>query len=486
MVDAVLDTMMTHNDPLAIASSVAFTDMLWTFVNNEKTINQNKIIDRFCFIVEKVTGNKAYETRDIGIKYKGDAATFIKEQIYKAVEDDLEVKEFGKRIGSGAFLLETVPTTVYIISKFIEDPQNAIIQAVNFTKDNDTIASIVGAAMDSCTASLVTAGQRVYCVVNFTSTPVFGNIYSGTLQISAKYCANAPSVESNLNCTANIPPLTFGGEVKLNAGRATPPVFITYAISELRSYQGDADQEDALAVNDTVFQYGQLPLVSYYELGTVHTLLYNQMINTGITIYTFNSVSGCGVTTEGAVFSATKSCTIVATYTIFNYVNCPNIPNQGGVNLLRVVGEYCYLVGYDLAGDNINGGNLYGSDMQNANLAGTNLDGANLSKTDLEGAFMTGANFNNANLEGVDMQGSTAVAGSNFQGTDLEYSDMKGADLAGANFNGADLQFTNMQNADLAGSNLANTNLAYADMKGANTVGASSTGANIIGCRGCP
>ena len=149
LVDAILDTMMTHNDPLAIASSVAFTDMLWTFVNNEKTINRNKIIERFCFIIEKVTGNETYETRDIGTKYKGDAATFIKEQIYKAIEDDLEVKEFGKKVGSGAFLLETVPTAIYIISKFLDDPQNAIIQAVNFTKDNDTIASIVGAAMGS-------------------------------------------------------------------------------------------------------------------------------------------------------------------------------------------------------------------------------------------------------------------------------------------------------------------------------------------------
>jgi len=42
----------------------------------------------------------------------------------------LDVKEFGRRVGSGAFLLETVTAVMYIISKFNGDPQSAITQAV--------------------------------------------------------------------------------------------------------------------------------------------------------------------------------------------------------------------------------------------------------------------------------------------------------------------------------------------------------------------
>ncbi len=48
---------------------------------------------------------------------------------------------------SGAFLLETVPSVVYILMRHGRDPEEAIVRAVNDTKDNDTVAAIVGAAV---------------------------------------------------------------------------------------------------------------------------------------------------------------------------------------------------------------------------------------------------------------------------------------------------------------------------------------------------
>jgi ADP-ribosylglycohydrolase len=48
---------------------------------------------------------------------------------------------------SGAYLLETVPTVLHILMRHAGDPEEAIIRAVNDTKDNDTIAAIVGAAV---------------------------------------------------------------------------------------------------------------------------------------------------------------------------------------------------------------------------------------------------------------------------------------------------------------------------------------------------
>lgn len=36
---------------------------------------------------------------------------------------------------------------LYILSKYLTNPKKAIIQAVNYSKDNDTTASIVGAAV---------------------------------------------------------------------------------------------------------------------------------------------------------------------------------------------------------------------------------------------------------------------------------------------------------------------------------------------------
>ena len=43
---------------------------------------------------------------------------------------------------SGAYLLETVPSVLYILERHGHDPEEAIVRAVNDTKDNDTVAAI--------------------------------------------------------------------------------------------------------------------------------------------------------------------------------------------------------------------------------------------------------------------------------------------------------------------------------------------------------
>jgi ADP-ribosylglycohydrolase len=48
---------------------------------------------------------------------------------------------------SGAYLLETVPTVLHILIRHAQDPEEAIVRAVSDTKDNDTIAAVVGATV---------------------------------------------------------------------------------------------------------------------------------------------------------------------------------------------------------------------------------------------------------------------------------------------------------------------------------------------------
>jgi ADP-ribosylglycohydrolase len=48
---------------------------------------------------------------------------------------------------SGAYLLETIPSALYILMNYTHDLEEAIVRAVNDTYDNDTIAAIVGAAV---------------------------------------------------------------------------------------------------------------------------------------------------------------------------------------------------------------------------------------------------------------------------------------------------------------------------------------------------
>lgn len=147
LVDAVLATFITHNEPLAIASSVAFADLLWGIINGEY-ITADRVLDRFTFIISKLTGDKKYKTRKekAMIKYEGPAAEFIRDQVYYALHKNLSVREFAKLVGSSGYLLETVPNILFIFIKYLNDPQRGIIEAINFTKDNDTIGSALGAA----------------------------------------------------------------------------------------------------------------------------------------------------------------------------------------------------------------------------------------------------------------------------------------------------------------------------------------------------
>jgi len=147
LVDAVLDTLITHNEPLAIASSVAFADMLWNVINSNGRIDAKRIIERFVLVISKLTGDKKYKTRERAkVRYEGPASEFIRDQVYYALDRGLSVQELSKTIGSGGYLLETVPNALFIFVRYLDDPQRGIIEAVNFTKDSDTIASIVASA----------------------------------------------------------------------------------------------------------------------------------------------------------------------------------------------------------------------------------------------------------------------------------------------------------------------------------------------------
>jgi len=147
--DTILDTMMTHNGALAIGSSVAFVNLLYEFLHCKSAPRGGKWLDDFIRVLAAFTGNTEYKIRNAEIEtdFSHIAPDFIKQAIDFGFEKGMSIKEFSDYFGSGAYVLETDAMFLYIISKYLDDPQEAILQAVNYTKDNDTIASITGAAM---------------------------------------------------------------------------------------------------------------------------------------------------------------------------------------------------------------------------------------------------------------------------------------------------------------------------------------------------
>ncbi len=139
LVDAVLDTIITHNDALAIGTSIAFAELfrnLVTSANEDFLANLPERIYRF-------VGNRYYKVRIPN----ANLYELLTREIDKALKRDEDTLTFCERVGSEAYLGETLPCVLFIVKKFRENPQRAILEAVNYTWDSDTIASIVGAIM---------------------------------------------------------------------------------------------------------------------------------------------------------------------------------------------------------------------------------------------------------------------------------------------------------------------------------------------------
>ena len=72
---------------------------------------------------------------------------FVRRHVSEALQTGISSVDACNKWFSGAFLLETVPSVLFILERHCSDPEQAIIRAANDTKDNDTIASIVGACV---------------------------------------------------------------------------------------------------------------------------------------------------------------------------------------------------------------------------------------------------------------------------------------------------------------------------------------------------
>ena len=146
--DAALDAMVTHNSFGNIAACVAFVDLLWQVLAMRRAPEPSWWIESFVSTVRELEGQTTYSPEMPEVRgYAGPLWHFAEDMCLGALRGRVPVVDACNRWGSGASLMETVPSVLYILAMHGHDPEAAIIRAVNDTKDNDTIAAIVGAAM---------------------------------------------------------------------------------------------------------------------------------------------------------------------------------------------------------------------------------------------------------------------------------------------------------------------------------------------------
>jgi len=146
--DAALNTMLTHNDRGNIACCVAFVSILWELLRRRSAPEPEWWFQEYESIAGELEGDTVYGPRlERCEPYAGPLWKYTVDRCRAAQSDKLTVFEACGTWGSGAYLMETMPSVLYILARHGHDPETAIVRAVNDTKDNDTVAAIVGAAV---------------------------------------------------------------------------------------------------------------------------------------------------------------------------------------------------------------------------------------------------------------------------------------------------------------------------------------------------
>lgn len=147
--DAALATMTTHNDAAAISASVAFVAVLWDLLAMRATPDAGWWLARFTDVADRLEpAGSCYRTRGGSfVGFEGRFVDFLRERVEDAWRRELDLLTACNEWHSGAYLLETVPSVLYALMRHADDPAEALVRAVNDTKDNDTVAAIVGAAV---------------------------------------------------------------------------------------------------------------------------------------------------------------------------------------------------------------------------------------------------------------------------------------------------------------------------------------------------
>jgi ADP-ribosyl-[dinitrogen reductase] hydrolase len=147
-VDTALLAMLTHNDAASISACLAFTGMLWELLQMDAPPSPSWWVETYAATAQDLEGATHYRPRGGAFTdYDGPVWRFVETYVSAAYRADLPTLEACNRWYSGAFLLETTPSVLYILMRYADDPEEAIVRAVNDTRDNDTAAAIVGAAV---------------------------------------------------------------------------------------------------------------------------------------------------------------------------------------------------------------------------------------------------------------------------------------------------------------------------------------------------
>lgn len=145
--DTAIAGMITHNDGASNSACIAIVRLIWDCLAGDVPATPGAWIKRYLETAAPLEPEDEYKSQSSATPFAGKVSEFVERELPKALSEDLDVFEACARWGSGAYLLETIPSVLYILARHGHSFEEAVLRAVNDTWDNDTIACIVGSVM---------------------------------------------------------------------------------------------------------------------------------------------------------------------------------------------------------------------------------------------------------------------------------------------------------------------------------------------------
>jgi ADP-ribosylglycohydrolase len=146
--DTALASIVTHRDAASVAACVAFTDLLTRLLRLPAPPTAEWVIGTYAGTVRQVCTDESYRPRGGMLAgWEGSFPDYLDRVLGEAARRHWTTRQACDAWGSGAYLLETVPSALWILANHAHDPEEAIVRAVNDAWDNDTVGAIVGAAV---------------------------------------------------------------------------------------------------------------------------------------------------------------------------------------------------------------------------------------------------------------------------------------------------------------------------------------------------
>jgi len=147
--DVILATAVTHNDAAAIGASLAFAVIFLELLSMNTSPDPQWRVEKYVAIASQIeTSSNALRPREVQLKRNGQD---LSGNLFETMFPHILMRPFLMPARSGIRAPPTFWRRSYRPAHprkgYIDEPSEAIVRAVNDTKDNDSIASIVAAAV---------------------------------------------------------------------------------------------------------------------------------------------------------------------------------------------------------------------------------------------------------------------------------------------------------------------------------------------------